>query len=52
METPDFGQSIQAMVRALTYISDIESLATVPTIKHGNDQLHAIGSGQWACTAF
>ncbi len=49
METPDFGQSIQAMVRALTYISDIESLATVPT---GTTNCTPLGSGRWACTAF
>lgn len=45
METPDFGRSVKAMMRALTNIADAEHLTVVPSIKHGNDLAHAVGLG-------
>mgnify|MGYP003601219243 CR=1 FL=1 len=45
MESPDFGKSIEAITKALTRISDAESLDVVPTVKHGNEEAHAIGLG-------
>ena len=38
MTSPDFGRSIKAMTRALTFVSDTSSIEAVPTIKHGNEQ--------------
>lgn len=45
MESPDFGRSVKAMMRALTNIADAEHLTVVPSIKHGNDLAHAVGLG-------
>lgn len=43
--SPDFAKSIEAAVRALTYVTDHSSIVAVPTIKHGNDKAHTIGLG-------
>ena len=45
MTSPDFGRSIKAMTRALTFVSDTSSIESVPTIKHGNEQAHTFGLG-------
>ncbi|SFH65136.1 class 1b ribonucleoside-diphosphate reductase subunit alpha [Pisciglobus halotolerans] len=45
MKTPDFGKSVDAMVRALTYVTDNSSIDAVPSIKNGNDKYHTIGLG-------
>lgn len=45
MTSPDFGRSIKAMTRALTFVSDTSSIEAVPTIKHGNEQAHTFGLG-------
>ncbi|WNZ94687.1 class 1b ribonucleoside-diphosphate reductase subunit alpha [Streptococcus iniae] len=45
MTSPDFGRSIKAMTRALTYVTDSSSIDAVPTIKHGNEQAHTFGLG-------
>ena len=45
MESPDLGRSIRAMMRALTHISDAESLTVVPSIRKGNDLYHSVGLG-------
>ena len=45
MKSPDFGKSVETMVRALTYVTDHSSIDAVPTIKNGNDQAHTIGLG-------
>lgn len=45
MKTPDFGQSIDTMVRALTFVTDHSSIDAVPSIKNGNEQSHTIGLG-------
>ena len=45
MASPDFGQSVRTMTRALTYVTDASSIDVVPSIKHGNEQNHTIGLG-------
>ncbi|WP_159563998.1 class 1b ribonucleoside-diphosphate reductase subunit alpha [Streptococcus halichoeri] len=45
MTSPDFGHSIKAMTRALTYVTDSSAIDAVPTIKNGNQQAHTIGLG-------
>lgn len=41
----DVVASIETMVRALTYITDVSNIKEVPTIKNGNDKAHTIGLG-------
>ncbi|MCL2676656.1 MAG: class 1b ribonucleoside-diphosphate reductase subunit alpha [Streptococcaceae bacterium] len=41
----EFGSSIEAMVRALTFISETSNLDSVPTVRKGNDEMRAIGLG-------
>lgn len=45
MASPDFGHSVEAMVRALTYVTDSSNIDVVPTIQHGNHLAHSIGLG-------
>jgi len=45
MTSPDFGRSIRAMVRALTFVTDSSHIVAVPTIDHGNSQAHTFGLG-------
>ena len=45
MTSPDFGRSIRAMVRALTFVTDSSHIVAVPTINHGNSQAHTFGLG-------
>lgn len=45
MTSSDFGRSIRAMTRALTFVTDNSSIDAVPTIKNGNSQAHTIGLG-------
>ena len=45
MKAPDFGKSVETMVRALTYVTDSSSITAVPTVKNGNDKAHTIGLG-------
>ncbi len=46
MASPDFGKSIETAVRALTAVSDLSNIESVPSIADGNDKSHAIGLGQ------
>ncbi|MFC3059217.1 class 1b ribonucleoside-diphosphate reductase subunit alpha [Paenirhodobacter populi] len=46
MDGPDFGTTIEAAVRALTAVSEMSSIDSVPSIRRGNDEAHAIGLGQ------
>lgn len=41
----DLGKSIETMVRALTYITDVSEINVVPTVKNGNSKAHTIGLG-------
>ncbi|WP_406550118.1 class 1b ribonucleoside-diphosphate reductase subunit alpha [Rhizobium esperanzae] len=46
MDTADFGKTIETSIRALTAVSDMSHIASVPSIEKGNDESHAIGLGQ------
>jgi ribonucleoside-diphosphate reductase alpha chain len=46
MDSPDFGGTVEAAIRALTAVSDLSSIESVRSIQYGNDQSHAIGLGQ------
>lgn len=46
MDSPNFAQSIAASVRALSAVSDMSNIRSVPSIAEGNRQSHAIGLGQ------
>ncbi|HEM6867150.1 TPA: class 1b ribonucleoside-diphosphate reductase subunit alpha [Providencia rettgeri] len=46
MDSPNFAQSIEAAVRALSAVSDMSDIRSVPSIAQGNRQSHAIGLGQ------
>ena len=45
MTSPDFGRSIKAMTRALTFVTDSSHIDAVPSIKNGNKQAHTFGLG-------
>lgn len=46
MDSPNFAQSIAAAVIALSAVSDMSDIRSVPSIAEGNRQSHAIGLGQ------
>jgi ribonucleoside-diphosphate reductase alpha chain len=46
MASPDFGKTIETAVRALTAVSDLSDIDSVPSIADGNRKSHAIGLGQ------
>jgi ribonucleoside-diphosphate reductase alpha chain len=46
MDSPDFAQSIEVAIRALTAVSDQTHIWSVPSIEQGNNDSHAIGLGQ------
>ena len=46
MESSDFGKTIETAIRALTAVSDMSNLGSVPSIAQGNSRSHAIGLGQ------
>ncbi|WP_105567165.1 class 1b ribonucleoside-diphosphate reductase subunit alpha [Microbacterium halophytorum] len=46
MDSPDFGQTVETSVRALTAVSDQSHIQSVRSIEDGNDRSHAIGLGQ------
>lgn len=52
MKSPNFGQSIDTMVRALTMVTDQSSIDAVPSIKNGNDKYHTIGLGAMGLHTF
>lgn len=45
MKSPDFGKSVMAMTRALSFITDTSNIQTVPSIENGNKKAHTIGLG-------
>lgn len=45
MASPDFGQSVKTMTRALTFVTDSSQIDVVPTIENGNRLNHTIGLG-------
>ncbi|MFC9356097.1 class 1b ribonucleoside-diphosphate reductase subunit alpha [Rhodococcus sp. NPDC057014] len=46
MDSPDFAQTIETSIRALTAVADQTSIDSVPSIRKANDEGHAIGLGQ------
>ena len=46
MDSTNFALSIETAVRALTAVSDMSNIRSVPSIAEGNHQSHAIGLGQ------
>ncbi|MEW9612531.1 class 1b ribonucleoside-diphosphate reductase subunit alpha [Shinella sp. S4-D37] len=46
MDSPDFGQTIETAIRALTAVSEMSHISSVPSVEKGNDDSHAIGLGQ------
>lgn len=52
MSSPDFGHSIEAMVRALTFVTDHSNIDVVPSIQKGNQEAHSIGLGAMGLHSF
>ena len=46
MDGPDFGETVDLAIRALTAVSDMSHISSVRSIEDGNDRSHAIGLGQ------
>ncbi|ANT62840.1 ribonucleotide-diphosphate reductase [Salipiger sp. CCB-MM3] len=46
MDGPNFGTSIETAIRALTAVSEMSAIDSVPSIRRGNDESRAIGLGQ------
>ena len=46
MDSPDFGKTVETAIRALTAVSDMSDISSVPTVERGNNESHAIGLGQ------
>ncbi|ERM56469.1 ribonucleotide-diphosphate reductase subunit alpha [Vibrio mimicus CAIM 1883] len=46
MDGQALGQSVEIAVRALTAVSEMSQIDSVPSVRKGNDQSHAIGLGQ------
>ena len=46
MDSDDIGRAIGTAIRGLTAVSDMSSIDSVPSIRKGNSQSHAIGLGQ------
>ncbi|MFV0491548.1 MAG: class 1b ribonucleoside-diphosphate reductase subunit alpha [Pseudorhodobacter sp.] len=46
MDGPDFGATVEVAIRALTAVSEMSAIDSVPSIRRGNDESHAIGLGQ------
>ncbi|MGR9498814.1 class 1b ribonucleoside-diphosphate reductase subunit alpha [Rhizobium leguminosarum] len=46
MDSADFGKTIETSIRALTAVSEMSHISSVPSIEKGNDESHAIGLGQ------
>ena len=46
MDSPDFARTVATAVRALTAVSDMSRIRSVPSVEAGNAASHAIGLGQ------
>jgi ribonucleoside-diphosphate reductase alpha chain len=46
MDGGDLGKTVEAAVRALSSVSDLSDIKSVPSIAEGNRRSHAIGLGQ------
>ena len=52
MASPDFGHSVETMVRALTFITDHSDIDVVTSIQNGNKLAHTIGLGGMGLHSF
>nr|WP_275585275.1 class 1b ribonucleoside-diphosphate reductase subunit alpha [Pseudooceanicola aestuarii] len=46
MDGGDLGATVDTAVRALNAVSEMSSIDSVPSVRRGNDESHAIGLGQ------
>ncbi|MGV0368975.1 class 1b ribonucleoside-diphosphate reductase subunit alpha [Corynebacterium aurimucosum] len=46
MDSPDFALTVETAIRGLTAVSDKTAINSVPSVRKGNDDSHAIGLGQ------
>lgn len=46
MDGGDLGSTVETAIRALTAVSEMSAIESVPSIRRGNDEAHAIGLGQ------
>lgn len=46
MDGDHFGKSVELAIRALTAVSDMSHISSVPPVEDGNEKSHAIGLGQ------
>ncbi|PID36123.1 MAG: ribonucleotide-diphosphate reductase subunit alpha [Rhodobacterales bacterium] len=46
MDGGDLGQTVGSAIRALTAVSEMSAIDSVPSIRRGNDESHAVGLGQ------
>ncbi|NSY40476.1 class 1b ribonucleoside-diphosphate reductase subunit alpha [Leisingera sp. ANG59] len=46
MDGKDLGRTVGAAIRALTAVSELSAIDSVPSVRRGNDESHAIGLGQ------
>jgi len=46
MDGGDLGKTVEAAIRALTAVSDLSDIKSVPSVAEGNRRSHAIGLGQ------
>lgn len=46
LDGPDLGSTVETAIRALTAVSEMSAIDSVPSIRRGNDEAHAVGLGQ------
>ncbi|WP_084407711.1 class 1b ribonucleoside-diphosphate reductase subunit alpha [Pseudovibrio sp. Ad37] len=46
MDGGDLGATVETAIRALTAVSEMSAIDSVPSVRRGNDESHAIGLGQ------
>ncbi len=46
MDSDNFAQTVETAIRGLTAVADMTAIDSVPSVRQGNDQSHAIGLGQ------
>ncbi len=46
MDGGNLGQTVETAIRALSAVSEMSAIDSVPSIRKGNDESHAIGLGQ------
>ncbi|MGN1057329.1 MAG: class 1b ribonucleoside-diphosphate reductase subunit alpha [Comamonas sp.] len=46
MDGGDLGTAVETAIRALTAVSEMSKIHSVPSVRQGNDDSHAIGLGQ------